>query len=79
MVGVVLPAWRGGDLGSHRKPAGQPTGHRGLALKARLPPKLIYVNLCKKRAKRYLNLHVGYRHLPPGGIFEPPQERYENV
>jgi hypothetical protein len=36
---LALPAWRGGDLGSHRKPAGQPMGHRGQPAKARSRPK----------------------------------------
>jgi len=36
---LALPAWRGGDLGSHRKPAGQPMGHRGQPVKARSRPK----------------------------------------
>ena|GEM_PF-5684567 len=38
------PARRGGDLGSHRKPAGAAPFRLGLPVKARLPPP-------KKRAK----------------------------
>ena len=37
--GGAWPAWRGGDLGSPRKPAGAAPGNRGLPLKARLPHK----------------------------------------
>ena len=36
--GLELPAWRGGDFRSHRKPAGQPCGHRGQPVKARSRP-----------------------------------------
>jgi len=37
--GGACPAWRGGDLGSPRKPAGAAPGNRGLPVKARSRPK----------------------------------------
>jgi hypothetical protein len=43
-VAGLLPAWRGGDFRSHRKPAGQLAGSRGLSVKARSRPQKKHVS-----------------------------------